>query len=89
MPGIVVRTLNNLVAGRYPHVIEPSSITVATAWSSRLRCPMASTPRAVFSIKVVGTGLNLPVANQVFPFGRWRNPVVKGQVAERSWRIDW
>jgi hypothetical protein len=89
MSGIVVAILNNLVAGRYPHVIEPSSITVATAWSSRLRCPMASTPRAVFSIKNVGTGLNLPVANQIFPFDRWRNPVVEGQVMDHSWRIDW
>ena len=49
---------------------------------------MASTPRTVFSIKAGGTGLNLPVANQVFPFGRWRNPVVEEQVMDRSWRID-
>jgi SNF2 family DNA or RNA helicase len=49
---------------------------------------MASTLRAVFFIKADGTGLNLPIANQVFPFDRWSNPMVEEQVMDRSWRID-
>ena len=42
----------------------------------------------MFSNKAGGTSLKLPVATQVCPFGRWRNPVVEAQVMNRSWRMD-
>jgi len=32
--------------------------------------------------------LNVPLADQVFPFDQWRIHAVEHQVMDRSWRID-